>query len=422
MTKPLGADMSPRHELLAEIAARHGTPTFVYFMDEVKQRIERVRSTFQGLFRVSYAMKCNPNPMVLTRIKGWVDTLDVSSRGELARGLAAGFDPKLISFTGPAKQRLCLEQSVAAGIGEVVVESLREARTLSEIAVSRGVVQPVLVRIAPRQVPKGFGVNMAGRPCQFGVDEEDLDGVLTEMRSLPGISIEGFHIYSGTQSLKATAIAENYAIFVELFRRASETHDITPRKLIFGSGLGVRYHEGDEPVDLDQVAALTIPVLRALKAEARFARAELVLETGRYLIGEAGVYLTRVVNRKRSRGTEIATFDGGMHHHLGACGHLGMVIHRPYRMFKLGAASQPEQSYDLYGPLCTTIDVLGRGVKLPGLEVDDVLAIESSGAYGASASPAGFISHPEACEVLVESDANGVPTVRGPERASGESE
>lgn len=401
--------MEHRREYLAEIAQQFGTPTFVYFMDDVRERVTALRNAFEGLFQISYAMKCNPHPGVLTRMRAWVDTLDVSSRGELQRGLAVGFPAEKISFTGPAKQAICLEQAVEARIGEVVLESLREARLLSEIAQRRGVVQPALVRIAPRQVPKGFGVNMAGRPCQFGVDEEDLDGVLEEIRGLPGVELAGFHIYSGTQCLKASAIAENYAIFIDLFRAAAAKHDLTPRKLIFGSGLGIRYHEGDEPVDLAHVAHETVPRLRALKAERRFRDAALLLETGRYLIGEAGVYLTRVVNRKRSRGSEIATFDGGMHHHLGACGHLGMVIHRPYRMFKLPSAQgdKPEQPYDLYGPLCTTIDVLGRGVRLPGLDVGDVLAIGSSGAYGASASPGGFISHPPAHEVLVESDASG---------------
>lgn len=414
--------MMHRHEVLSQIAEQHGTPTFVFFMDDVKQRIDSLRSAFEGLLGVSYAMKCNPNRHVLERMRGWVDTLDVSSRGELVRGLAAGFPASRISFTGPAKQRRCLELSVEHAIGEVVVESLREARQLSEIARARGVTQQVLLRIAPKQVPKGFGVNMAGRPCQFGIDEEDLDPAVGEVLALPGLSLQGFHIFSGTQCLKAEAVAENYALFMELFARTAHTHDLTPRKLIFGSGLGIRYHDGDQPVDLARVAELTMPRLRAFKAERRFAHTELLLETGRYLVGEAGVYLTRVVNRKHSRGSEVATFDGGMHHHLGACGHLGMVIHRPYRMFKLpsGRANEDVQSYDLYGPLCTTIDVLGRGVKLPRLELDDVIAIESSGAYGASASPGGFISHGAPAEVLVESGPEGRPEIIVSQRAEQE--
>lgn len=394
-----------RTDALTQLAEQYGTPCFVYFVDDVRARVEALRGAFRGLLSISYAMKCNPNQALLAHMAGLVDTLDVSSRGELARAIAAGWEGRRISFTGPAKQRVCLERALQHGIGEVVVESLREARELSALAEARGVTQSVLLRIAPKQVPKGFGVNMAGRPCQFGVDEEDADAALRELLRLPHLRLDGFHIYSGTQCLKAEAVAENYAIFIELFRRLSSAHQLSPQKLIFGSGLGIRYHEDDTELDLARVAELTVPRLRALKAEPRFANAALLLETGRYLVGEAGYYLTRVVSRKHSRGAEIATCDGGMHHHLGACGHLGMVLHRPYRMFKLGHASTDAQprSYDLYGPLCTTIDVLGRGVKLPQLEVGDVIAVASSGAYGASASPSGFISHGAARELLVES-------------------
>lgn len=405
-------DAPARASLLARIAATHGTPTFVYFMDDVKRRIDALRAAFDGMFQISYAMKCNPHPRVLATVRGWVDALDVSSRGELARAVAAGFRPDCISFTGPAKQAACLTEAVAHGIGEVVIESVREARLLSQIAAASGRVQPVLVRIAPRQVPRGFGVNMAGRPCQFGIDEEQLDAALSEILALPGLTVAGFHAFSGTQSLKAEAVAENYGIFAGLFQRASEAHGLGPRKLIFGSGLGIRYHEGDEDIDLFEVAASTLPVLRALKAQPRFCDTTLMLETGRYLLGEAGVYLTRVVNRKHSRGAEIATLDGGMHHHLGACGHLGMVIHRPYRMFKLGASSDAERHpFDLYGPLCTTIDVLGRGVRLPWLSTDDVIAVAASGAYAATASPQGFISHAPANEIFVYEDTAPDPTI-----------
>jgi len=405
-------DTTQRSALLAEIAERHGTPSFVYFMDDVKQRIDALRAAFDGMLGISYAMKCNPHPRVLSTLRGWVDALDVSSRGELARGVGAGFRPDRISFTGPAKQAACLTLAVEQGIGEVVVESLRDARLLSRIAEACGRVQPILVRIAPKHVPRGFGVNMAGRPCQFGIDEEQLDSALHHIRALPGLSLEGFHIFSGTQSLRAEAVAENYGIFASLFRRTSEAHDLAPRKLIFGSGLGIRYHEGDEPIDLGQVASLTLPTLRALKADPRFRETSLVLETGRYLIGEAGVYLTRVVYRKHSRGSDIAHVDGGMHHHLGACGHLGMVIHRPYRMFKLGATDDARAlPFDLYGPLCTSIDVLGRGVRLPWLEVNDVIVVGASGAYAASASPQAFISHGPASEIFVYEDTANEPTI-----------
>ena len=409
--------MEQRRQLLGEIAARHGTPTFVYFMDDAEARVLALKQAFQGLFGVSYAMKCNPHPAVVSRLARWVDTLDVSSGGELRIALSLDYPAGKIGFTGPAKSHAELELSVAHGIGEVVVESVREARTLAQIARAAGKTQRILVRIAPSRVPKGFGVNMAGRPCQFGIDEEDAREAVASIMDLPALELAGFHIYSGTQCLKPDAIAENYGVFIEIFRELCEAHAFKPKKLVFGSGFGIPYHDQDQPVDAHEVAKLALPLLRAFKAEESFRDTELLLETGRYLMGEAGVYLTRVVNRKRSRGTEIATFDGGMNHHLGACGHLGMALHRNYRLFKVsfqtesGSLAHPQSStprdgppcaFDLYGPLCTTIDVLGRGVMLPELQIGDVIGIHCSGAYGVTASPAHFISHDLPVEIIVE--------------------
>ena len=398
--------MEQRRKLLGEIASRHGTPTFVYFMDDAEARVAALRQAFHGMLGVSYAVKCNPHPEVVSRLARWVDTLDVSSGGELRLALSLAYPPDRISFTGPAKSHADLALSVAHSIGEVVVESVREARELSHIAQAAGKVQRILVRIAPSRVPRGFGVNMAGRPCQFGIDEEDAREAVASILDLPALELVGFHIYSGTQCLKPDAIAENYGLFMEIFRDLCQAHDLTPRKLVLGSGFGIPYHDQDRPVDAKAVAELALPALRAFRAEARFRDTEMLLETGRYLIGEAGIYLTRVVNRKRSRGSEIATFDGGMNHHLGACGHLGMALHRNYRLFKVsshdGSADGPPCAFDLYGPLCTTIDVLGRGVMLPELQVGDVIGIHCSGAYGVTASPAHFISHDLPVEVIVE--------------------
>ena len=391
-------------DTLIEIARLHGTPSFVYFMDQVRGRIDALREAFASRFLISYAMKCNPNAGLLNWMRQNVDTLDVSSSGELRAGLSAGWSPELISFTGPAKQQSDLEFAMSAGIGEVVVESLREARLLDSVAARNGRPQKILIRIAPAHVPKGFGSNMSGKPTQFGIDEEDLPASLDEISQLRNLSIAGFHAYSGTQCVKADAIADNWLNFLRLFEQASTQLGITPEKFIFGSGLGIPYHEGDASLDLGAVASRVLPALNRLKSETRFARSKLVLETGRFLVGEAGIYLTTVVHTKVSRGNRVVVLDGGMNHHLGAAGHLGMVIHRPYRMFVVSTDSTQSQEIepqDIYGPLCTTIDSLGRGVKLPRLRVGDILGVHCSGAYGPSSSPSGFISHPPAKEFMV---------------------
>lgn len=396
--------MMPTKNMLAKIGSEYGTPCFVYFMDQVYARIQAVEDAFGGLFEVSYAMKCNPHPEILKRLQSRVATLDISSGGELATAIRVGWPAELISFTGPAKRRSELQAAIDHQIGEVILESPNEAVILDEMAAAAGLRQDVIVRIAPQKVPRGFGVNMAGKPCQFGIDEEDLDPALADIKSLSNLNLVGLHIYSGTQCLKPDAIAENYEIFAEIFRRFSDKHDIVPNKLIFGSGIGIPYHDGDQAVDLGPIADRINPLLRELKGTSRFANTQLLLETGRYLIGEAGVYLTRVVNKKHSRGKDICVLDGGMNHHLGACGHLGMVLHKNYQMFKV-ASDKPdgeEQPYDLFGPLCTSIDTLGRKVMLPGLDVNDMIGVRCSGAYGVTASPINFISHAPPAEVIVE--------------------
>jgi len=402
----MGADGQPVRELLARVAEEFGTPAYVYFVPQIRQRVEEVRRAFGGRFRISYAVKSNPNPELLRRMKGVVDLLDVSSAGEIDRAAGCGWPASALTFTGPAKTRRELELAVQLGVGDIVLESLDEAQLLQSICARRGIRQRVLVRLAPRHVPPGFGASMSGRPTQFGIDEEVMEEALDAICRLDHLDLSGFHAYSGTQCLRADAVAENYEIFVELFRRASRSAGLAPRRLVFGSGLGIPYHETDHPLDLAAVAARTSARLDALRREPEFGKTEFILETGRYLVGEAGIYVTRVVRTKRSRGATIALCDGGMNHHLGAAGHLGSVLHRNYRMFKITPDHGEEEAFTLVGPLCTTIDTLGRSVKFRGLEAGDLVGIECSGAYGVTASPIHFIGHPPPREVLVD-DADG---------------
>lgn len=403
--------MDNMKDILATVAREHGTPCFVYFMDRIYGQVEALRKAFGGLVGVSYAMKCNPHPAILARMKDRVDTLDISSGGELVKGRQAGWPGERISFTGPGKKLDELKAAYDYGV-EVILESMREATILNDMAGKAGKPFRVMARVAPNKVPRGFGSHMAGKPCQFGFDEEDFDRDLPKILAMPNLKLHGLHIYSGTQCLKPDSIAENYANFIELFRRFCGGHDITPKKLILGSGIGVPYYEGDQPVNLAEVAEKIVPVFKEFKKEARFAAAQMLLETGRFLVGESGVYVVRVISSKTSRGAQMRVCDGGMNHHLAACGLLGMVVPKNYRMLKISSdrPDGPEQPYNLFGPLCTSIDTLGRSVKFPGLDEGDVVGVLSSGAYGLTSSPTGFISHGFPKEILVET-RNGKPTI-----------
>lgn len=395
------ADRPDLDALLARVAATYGTPAYVYVADAIEDRLAELRAALGPWFALSYAMKCNPNPALLRWLADRVDLIDVSSIGEARTALAAGWAPSRISFTGPGKRDAEIEEAVAGEVGELVVESLREALVANRAAAARGRRQDVLVRLSPARVPKGFGDHMAGRPSPFGLDVETAGDDLARILALPGLNVAGFHIYSGTQCLKPEAICENYRIFIDTFRSVCEGLDLRPRKLVFGSGLGIPYHAGDMGLDLGAVAQGIGPDLDALRSEARFAGSALVLELGRYLVGEAGYFLTRVISVKESRGSRIGICDGGMNNHLPASGHFGMVIHRNYRMHRVGGGQEPE-TIDLVGPLCTSIDRLAKGIALPRLEEGDLVAVHASGAYGLTASPLHFISHEPPREVLAQ--------------------
>jgi diaminopimelate decarboxylase len=398
--------MAERHAVLGDVAQRFGTPCFIYFLDDVRSRLDAIRQAFGGRFEVSYAVKSNPNPSLVAWMKDHVRALDVSSGGELRLALASGWSGGRISFTGPGKRPWELAEAVTAGVSKLVLESVREAEDLDAIAARAGRVQPVLLRVAPATLPRGFGVNMAGKPTQFGVDEEDAPAAVAAIRNLANLRLIGFHAYSGTQCVDAKAVGENFGIFARIFSSLAAQFDFSPEALVFGAGFGIPYHVGMNALDLPAVAVAAAPALEQLASEPRTARASRYLEMGRYLVGEAGVYLTRVTRIKRSRGSDIAICDGGMNHHLGACGHLGSVIHRNYRIFRVGGepggATRP---YELVGPLCTSIDTLGHGVELPELREGDLLGVHCSGAYGPTASPVHFISHAPAREFAAEGGA-----------------
>jgi diaminopimelate decarboxylase len=389
---------------LQRVAERHGTPSYVYFAQAIEARIDKLHAAFGGRFALSYAVKSNPNPALLAWLNGRVELLDVSSIGEFVLGVRAGWEPARLSFTGPGKRDFELRQAIEGGVGELIVESVREAVAADRIAAELGRVQNILIRIAPTRVPKGFGDHMAGRPCAFGVDQEDIGVDLPKILSLAHLRCVGLHIYSGTQCLKPAAIVENYGNFLAIFREVCDRYDLTPDKLVLGSGLGIPYHDEDSALDLDEVAGGIVADLDAFKREPRFAGTQLVLELGRYLVGEAGYFLTRVVSVKQSRGSRIGICDGGMNNHLPASGNFGMVVPRNYSMHKVGG-SGPDEKVDLVGPLCTSIDRLARGRVMPRIEEGDLIAVHNSGSYGLTASPVHFISHGLPREIFV--DAQG---------------
>lgn len=398
-----------RNAVLRRIAEQHGTPFYAFFLDQIRDRIDAVRAAFGGRFGVSFAVKSNPAASLLAALRTHCDALDVSSGGEVEAAIAAGWPGTSLSFTGPGKTRselaLAVQHLAASGVsgGEVVLESVDEARVLAGLLRQAERKMRVLVRISPAAVPAGFGDTMSGKPTAFGIDEEELEPALRALTEYEDVlTVVGFHAYSGTQCLKAAAVVENYRILSDVFTRASQLKGAAPEKLIFGSGLGIVYHDGQEPLDLRTIGSETVPVLDELSA--RFPGVKLYLESGRYLVGEAGVLVTRILRTKHSRGARIGICDSGINHNLAASGMFGMAIRRNYRMSNITSEEAPSGLFQLSGPLCTSIDVLARNIPLSRVETGDLIAVEASGAYGATASLGRFISHPAVSEWLVDGD------------------
>jgi diaminopimelate decarboxylase len=388
---------------LRTVADRCGTPAYVYFWDRIEARAAELRAAFEGRFGLSYAVKANPNRALVEKLSPLVAGLDVSSRGELDLAVECGYAPARISFSGPAKTRSDLERAVDVAGSEVIVESIDEMRRLAAVARARGVEVPVLLRVNPANLPRGFGLGMSRLASHFGIDEEELDIALEELPRHPELRFRGFHVYAGTQCLSADAIGQAFTEFVRLWAAAAARHRLRPERLVFGSGFGIRYDALQKDLDLGAVAERVNPLLRNLRDDPWLGGAETTLELGRYLVGQAGIYLTRVIRTKVSRGKRFAICDGGLNHHLAATGHFGSVVRRNYPIFKVVRDGDGEPvAHDLVGPLCTSIDLLGMDVMLPELDADDLVAIESSGAYGLTASPVYFIHHPRPREVLVE--------------------
>jgi diaminopimelate decarboxylase len=392
--------------ILCSAAKRYGTPLYLYIFGDIENRIAELNRLFGGRFDLSYAVKANPNIAILRELGGRVASYDVSSFGEVERVLKAGSAPERISFSGPGKREEEIRRAVELDIGELVCESLAQTVIAADHARRLGRQIPILLRLNPLHAPKGFGVNMAGRPSQFGIDEEESEDVIHAVLRQQHTKLIGFHIYSGTNCLNEDAIIENISLCRDLFDRACVAADLRPQKLIFGSGFGIPYLPADKDLDVGAIAAAVNPQLDAMRRNPRYEKTRFSLELGRWIIGQAGYLLTSVIGEKASRGTNFAICDAGFNNQLSACGMMGSVIRRNWRIETTSApetANADLQPYTVVGPLCTSIDVIATNINLPRLRVGEVLAIEGSGAYGLTASPTRFISHPEPREILVTS-------------------
>ena len=384
---------------LPRLAARVGqTPFYAYSRAAMTQRVAELRAALPPDVHLHYAMKANPMPAVVQHLASLVDGIDVASGGELRVALDTGMEPVRISFAGPGKGEAELSCAIAAGI-VLNLESEGEMERAAVIGRRLAIVPKVNVRVNPDFELKSSGMRMGGGPKQFGVDAERVPAMLARIAEL-GLDFHGFHIFSGSQNLKAAALQEAHEKTFALALRLAEAAPRAPRILNIGGGFGIPYFPGEERLDLAAVGQNLARIMDEVRP--RLQGAEVVIELGRYLVGEAGAYVCRVVERKESRGQVFLVTDGGLHHHLSASGNFGQVIRKNYPVVVgTRVAGGPRELASVVGPLCTPLDLLADQMELGQAQAGDLVVVLQSGAYGATASPAAFLSHPAAVEVFV---------------------
>lgn len=385
---------------LDRLTARVGsTPYFAYDRRLLSERVAALRATLPSAIHLSYAVKANPMPAVVQHLAGLVDALDVASTLEMRTALDTPLSADRISFAGPGKTVAEIAQAVAAGV-TIEMESSTEARRVIEAGEMLGVRPRVAVRVNPDFQVKGSGMRMGGGAQQFGVDAEQVPELLA-LVATADLDFLGFHVFAGSQNLNAEILCEAQQKTVELILGLADKSPAPVRYVNLGGGFGIPYFDKDSPLDLGVIGTnLTMLVQDRIQPE--LPDTKVVIELGRYIVGESGVYVTRIVDRKVSRGRTYLVVDGGMHHQLAASGNFGQVIRRNYPIAVGNRLTEaPQSEVTVVGCLCTPLDLLGDGVVLPDAEIGDSIVLFQAGAYGLTASPTAFLGHPAPIEVLV---------------------
>ncbi len=388
---------------VGRLAQTFGTPLYVYDRAVLDKKYEALRSVLPDRMSIFYSIKANPNPELLKYFLGRGCGLEIASAGEFQRALQAGCPPEKMLFAGPGKTESELELVLSHGIGEIHMESLVEATRIGVICKRLGTRARVAVRVNPTGEAEGGAMRMGGRPAPFGVDEESLDDVLDSILAHPTLDLRGIHLFAGTQILDAAVLIAQYRHGLGIARRVVRRLGHPLQTIDLGGGLGIPYFQNEQELDLQKLCDGLAALFAEIAVDPSFVGTRIVVEPGRFLTGEAGVYVTRVNDIKVSRGKKFLIMDGGMNHHLAASGNLGQTIKRNYPVGLLNRLDAPcEETVDVVGPLCTPLDTLARSIILPRAEIGDLLGIFQSGAYARTASPLGFLSHPAPPEIWVD--------------------
>lgn len=384
---------------LARLVQRMGkTPFYAYDRQKITDRVARLRQYLPADIHLHYAMKANPMPAVVQHLAGLVDGIDVASVSEMHVALDTIMPPDQISFAGPGKNKDELACAIAAGI-TINLESEQEMENVAKLGKQLNIQPNVAIRVNPDFELKASGMKMGGGAQQFGVDAERVPAMLSALQKLD-LNFLGFHIFSGSQNLKAASIQEAHEKTIQLAIRLADQISAPIRILNIGGGFGVPYFPGDNSLDLEAIGNNLHQLLPQIKRQ--LPGVQIVIELGRYIVAEAGIYICRVLERKLSRDKVFLVTDGGLHHHLAASGNFGQVVRKNYPVVIGNKVYGGEREVvSVVGPLCTPLDLLADQMEVAKADMGDFVVVLQSGAYGLTASPTAFLSHPAPLEVLV---------------------
>ena len=384
---------------ISELAQKVGqTPFYAYDKQVIKATIDKLRASMPDQLAIHYAIKANPMPELVEFMASLVDGFDLASKGEMLVALQTSMPVEHISMAGPGKSDDELRAAINAGV-TINMESLGEMRRIITIADETGITPVVAIRINPDFELKASGMKMGGGPKQFGVDAELVPDMLADIKQSP-LDFVGFHIFSGSQNLREEAIIEAHEKTFELAERLLPHVPSEIRKLNIGGGLGIPYFPGEQRLKLDNISTNLESHMNAFLD--RSPNTRIIMELGRYLVGEAGVYIAKIIDKKQSRGHTFLVTNGGLHHHLAASGNFGQVIRKNYPVaIATNMQSEGTENVSIVGPLCTPLDILADKMDLPVADIGDLVCIYQSGAYGLTASPRSFLSQPECMEILL---------------------
>ncbi len=394
-----GADLTVGGYSMSQISALLDKKVFyAYDRKLITAQVQRFRQAMPRQFQLHYAVKANPFLPVVQHLTPLVDGFDVASQQEMLLAVQTGMPVKDISFAGPGKTDNELVAAITLGV-TIHVESVGELTRIDALGRQLGVRPAVALRVNPAFELKSSGMKMAGGAKPFGIDEEQVFHLLANFSGYR-LRLRGFHIFCGSQNLKASALIEAHQHTFALAARLTAASPVRPDVINIGGGLGVPYFPGEQRLDLEPIGSALQQLIEQYKVQ--LADIDLVMELGRFLVAEAGIYVCQVLDKKVSRGTTYLVCNGGLHHHLANSGNFGQVIRKNYPLAIANRMGESDtELVTVVGPLCTPLDILADRMDLPKAEVGDWVVVYQSGAYGATASPQNFLGHPAVSEILL---------------------